>query len=437
MAKPLMGLTLDRLRQGDVSGLLLGFAVVLLLLAIPVVVLGAASPVLVHEATRAGADVGGSAGHLGAVGTLGSLAGTFVCGIVLVPLAGTTATFLTCGGLAMVAGATGAVLHGAQPRRTGVAAALAGLVVVGVAVSPSRAASHSSHEEGRLLVERETPMNHLRVMEDKEHRTLSVNDGYAAQTVARVDGRAYLRGVWGYYAVAPGFAMQSPERILVLGLGGGTSARDYVQRLPKAEVVAVEVDSGIVAVARSHFGLPPSVEVHVEDARTFLAHDTRHYDLIVVDAFQFPYIPFQLTTREFYAEVRDHLQSGGAVMVNVGRKGQQRDVVHAIASTLQTAFRYVHGTDVPHATNTILVATDHPLSEAGGTKNVGFDAAELASLSDLVPLALWAVPADQRLVLTDDRAPVEWLTNTIVFRELARLGGKATDRGMLTESDRL
>lgn len=124
-------------------------------------------------------------------------------------------------------------------------------------------------------------------------------------------------------------------------------------------------------------------------------------------------------------------------MVNVGRKGQQRDVVHAIASTLQTAFRYVHGTDVPHATNTILVATDHPLSEAGGTKNVGFDAAELASLSDLVPLALWAVPADQRLVLTDDRAPVEWLTNTIVFRELARLGGKATDRGMLTESDRL
>jgi hypothetical protein len=110
-------------------------------------------------------------------------------------------------------------------------------------------------------------------------------------------------------------------------------------------------------------------------------------------------------------------------MVNAGRKGQELDVVHAVASTLQAVFPHLNGANVQHTTNTILVASDHALEAAGGERNVRFSGAERAELAALEPLAPWIVPDSKRIVLTDDRAPVEWLTNLIVLRELARMTG--------------
>ena len=77
------------------------------------------------------------------------------------------------------------------------------------------------------------------------------------------------------------------------------------------------------------------------------------------------------------------------------------------------------GADVPHTTNSILVATGHPLDEAGGAANVRFSDDEKRALEGLEPLRPWAIPEGARAVLTDDRAPVEWLTHQIVLRELA------------------
>ena len=423
LARPLVARTLAELARGHAFALLAGFAAVLALLVVPIVLLGAASPVFVQASASPG-DVGAAAGRLGALGTLGSLVGTFGCGVVLVPLAGTRATFLVCGGLAFAVGALGLALVATRKRHTRAVLAATATTIVAAAASGGAAAPTLRSEDGaRAVLERETAQNHVRVVEDAKTVTLSLNDGYAAQTIARKDGRAYLRGVWGYYAVAPAFTVRPPERVLVLGLGGGTSARDYAERLPGAEVVAVELDPGIVEVARSHFGLPASVEVHAEDARTFLARDGRAFDLVVMDAFQFPYIPFQLTTRELFAEVKAKLRPGGAFLVNVGRKGEELAVVHAIASTLETSFAHVSGANVAHATNTILVATDHELAQAGGERNVRFDDREKSELAELAPLAPWVIPDGARVVATDDLAPVEWLTNGIVLRELARLAG--------------
>lgn len=420
VTRPLMRATLAHFLRGDVAVLVLGFASVLAIIVAPVILLGAMSPVLVHHATSERSDVGRTSGALGALGTIGSLTGTFVCGVVLVPLAGTEATFGVCGGVALGVGAIGTWLalraSGARlpvPRARRLAIAAAALLAVVVIATLRR-----GDVAPGVVFEAETAHGHVRVVDDRETRTLYLDEGYAKQSVARLDGRAYLRGVWGYYAIAPAFAKTTPSRILVVGLGGGTSARDYAQRLPNAEVVAVELDAGVVDVARRYFALPPSVEVHTEDARAFLARDARAYDLVVVDAFQFPYVPFQLSTREFFEEVRRHLAAGGALVVNAGRKGQELDVVHAVASTLQAVFPHVSGVNVLRTTNTILVATAHPLDEAGGARNVRFTAREQIELDELAPLSPWTVPADKRLVLTDDVAPIEWLTNRIVVREL-------------------
>lgn len=434
ITRPLMRATLEQFLRGRILLLGAGFLAVMCLLVLPVVLLGASGPVLMQHATVDRADVGRVHARLSALGTIGSLAGTFVCGIVLVPLCGTEVTFRVCGGLAVFVGILGVLQsRAARPMpeartvpwsRAVLRVATSALVAVLIAVAmPS-----SGRIGAPALLERETSLNFIRVVDDHDHRTLYLNEGYAAQTIARHDGLAYLQGVWGYYAVAPAFSKGKPSRILVVGLGGGTSARDYQQRFPEAEVVAVEIDAGVVEVARNQFGLPASVHVHVEDARTFFARDQGRYDLVVVDAFQFPYVPFQLTTREFFEDVRRHLRDGGALMINVGRKAHELGVVHAVASTLEVVFPHVSGANVPHATNTILVATMHPLAEAGGRANVKFSDEELRDLSELAPMEPWVVPAEARLVLTDDRAPVEWLTHAIVLTEVGRLAGWPTWR---------
>lgn len=419
LARPLMRATLEHFLAGRLVVLGLGFAAVLAMIVVPVILLGAMGPVLVHYATEERADVGRRSGQLSALGTLGSLVGTFACGLVLVPHAGTEATFRICGSIAFFVGAFGWSFVGRAPRRRAIAVAAGG----GLAVIASAVVADLARSGRPPVFEAETARGHVKVVDDARFRTLYLDDGYAKQSVVRLDGEPYLRGVWGFYALAPTFTKRTPSRILVIGLGGGTSATEYRRRLPNAEIVAVEIDAGVIDVAQRFFGLPSSVEVHCEDARAFLARDRRSFDLVVVDAFQFPYVPFQLATREFFADVAAHLDEGGALVVNAGRNRADLDVVHAIASTLEVVFAHVSGVDVPNTTNSILVASAHPLVEAGGSRNVRFNARERSELAELPPLARWSVPPEQRIVLTDDRAPIEWLTNRVVLRELRRRVG--------------
>jgi spermidine synthase len=327
---------------------------------------------------------------------------------------GTERTFRLCGALLVVVGTLGAVRRHRAP-----ALGFTLLVLVGMGVAaPGRIANDPG-----LVFEGESRHNYLRVTERDGVRRLYLNDGYAVQTVALVDGTPYLGSVWGYYALAPSFTRHGePKSVLVIGLGGGASAKYYRQRYPRARVVGVEIDEAVVEVARRHFGLPASVEVEIDDGRAFLARDQRRFDLIVVDAFRFPYVPFQLATREFFDLAEKRLDPGGALLLNVGRKGESKDVVEAVARTLTLAFPHVSGVDVAGASNTILVATEHPLSASRGLAGLGLPRTELRILSGLEPLRAWA-PLSTAPLLTDDDAPVESLTDRIVFRELWRLFG--------------
>jgi spermidine synthase len=411
IARPILRGAVASFYGGSAIGLAGGGLAIGLLLVIPVTVLGAVGPVLVQHEVRARGEAGAVVGRLGALGTAGSLLGTFVPGLVLVPWLGTDHTFRLSGALLIVMGAMGVL----KTRRALVSSGFALMLVALGTAAPGRIVN-----EPGLLYEAESRHNYLRVMEKDGVRRLFLNDGYAVQSATRIDGRPYLVGVWGYYALAPSFTRRgAPASVLVIGLGGGTSARYYRERYPKARVVGVELDPAVVGVARRYFGLPESVEVAVEDGRAFLSRDRRRYDVIVVDAFRFPYVPFQLATREFFDLARGHLEDGGALMLNVGRKGESKEVVQAVARTLAGSFRHVAGADVPLASNTILVATEHPLGEGAGIESLALPRQDKHALGTLTALRPWAhVPGP---VLTDDHAPVESLTDRIVLRELFRL----------------
>src|SRR5438132_2025559 len=125
----------------------------------------------------------------------------------------------------------------------------------------------------------------------------------------------------------------------------------------------VEIDPEILNVAHRFFHLDePNVHPVTADARYWLDTEAGKYDVIVMDAYRQPYIPFHLTTREFFSEVRDHLRPGGVAVVNAGRTATDYRLVDAIASTMAAVYPSVFLVDVPAFSNTLVYGSTLPIT---------------------------------------------------------------------------
>lgn len=384
----------DSLSVGTFAGSLFG---VLVLVAVPVTLLGAASPWAVRLAVREKDSTGEVVGRLYAISTFGSLTGTMISALLFIPLLGTQRTFIVFAlALALVAA------FGIGWRAAVVPAALALLLTVPVGTIKDTG-------EGEVLYEAETTHQYARVIEREDgSRVLELNEGQAVHSLYRPG--TYLTGdYWDGHLVLP-FASGrgAPERIAILGNAGGTVARAFGHYFPRAEVDAVEIDGELTALGERFLDLRNRrMTVYAEDARPWLRDAAGDYDAIMVDAYRQPYIPFYLTTEEFFAEAREKLAPGGVVIVNVGHPEDSDELERVLGRTLAAVFPRVLR-DPIEDTNTLLIAGDAGLSAA----NLRAAAARLPA--DLEPLALAAadrlrprLPGGE--VYTDDHAPVEWL----------------------------
>lgn len=126
----------------------------------------------------------------------------------------------------------------------------------------------------------------------------------------------YTRMMMGALYLQP-----KPQRILIVGLGGGTLPTALAALLPDAEIDTVEIDPAVVRVAERWFGFRqgPRQRVHLEDGRKFVesaAGAGRRYDLVMLDAYGADYIPRHLMTREFLQQVKAVLVPGGVLAAN-------------------------------------------------------------------------------------------------------------------------
>jgi spermidine synthase len=197
----------------------------------------------------------------------------------------------------------------------------------------------------------------------------------------------------------------------MLGTAAGTTARAYQHYFPQTTVDAVEIDGELLDIGRRWFGLRPGprLRLHTQDARPFLRSTDERYDAIFVDAYRQPYIPFYLTTKEFFALVRDRLNPGGVVAINIGHPEGSNQLEQVLTATVRTAFTHVVRDPVARV-STVLLASNGPLSADR------LDTAALSLPPDLRPLAVRAARRmapglDGGTVYTDDRAPVEWLVD--------------------------
>ncbi len=405
-ARPILDIAvrgLDALSVGSVVG---SFFAALCLFAVPITALGAASPFAVRLALGSVAEAGKVAGRLYALSTAGSLVGTFVTALLSIPLVGTQRTLVgTAVGLAVAAG----LLVGGRWLLAPVA--MAALLAV-----PAGQVKHS-------LYETESAYQYIRVVEKANgERELELNEGVAVHSVWRRD--SVLTGrYWDLFLLLPPLLDRPPARMLVIGNAGGTMARAYGRFYRQVEIDGVEIDPKVNEVARRFFGAGENRRLRLiaADGRPFLDRTKRQYDLIVVDAYRQPYVPFYLATQEFFQLVRERLRPGGAVALNVAATPDDRRLSRAIGTTLLTAFPQVWRWPALRF-NDLLVGLDRPLPRAELVRRADRGPARVRLL---VPLFRREV----RLVrprgtpLTDDRAPVEWLTDRMVVEQIARGGG--------------
>jgi hypothetical protein len=169
----------------------------------------------------------------------------------------------------------------------------------------------------------------------------------------------------------------------------------------------------------------PNVDVVVADGRYALRTSDATFDLIGVDAYRQPYIPFQLTSREFFQDVSAHLRPGGVAVVNAGRTRTDFRLVEALGTTMRDVFPYVVAIDVDRYSNTILVGSQLPLSADALIQNVG----RRPETSPLRVVAGWSLASGNIRaiepggpVFTDDRAPVERVIDQMIFDAAREIG---------------
>ncbi|MEK6272149.1 MAG: fused MFS/spermidine synthase [Actinomycetota bacterium] len=398
---------LDSVSAGAFVGSLIG---VLFLVAVPVILLGACSPYALRLAVPDVEHSGRVAGRLYAISTAGSLLGTMLAALVLIPFAGTQRTFLAfAAALALIAAL------GLGWRFLALPAALIGALAL--PVGTIKAAG-----DARVLYERESALQYIRVVEEPDgDRVLELNEGEARHSLYR-PGSYLTGGYWDGMLVLPFTTLERPpHRVAILGNGAGTTARGYGRFFPRARVDGVEIDPKLEEVGRRYFdmGSNPNLTVYNEDARPWLRRSTSGYEVIVVDSYRQPYVPFYLATREFFDLVRDRLAPGGVVLVNVGHPEGNDDLETVIGRTMSAVFPNVLR-DPFDDSNTLLVASEGATSAGRLHAAISTLPASLQRLAETE-----AARVGPRLpggsVYTDDRAPVEWLVDRSIL-------GYAADR---------
>jgi spermidine synthase len=398
IAQPFLDISVRAFDDIDVGAAIGSLVGVLGLVAVPVLLLGAVSPWAIRLSVERVEDAGRAAGSLYALSTLGSLVGTFLAALVLVPLVGTQRTFLLFAAVVALAAAL------ALPRiHLLVPAAIAALLALPPGLTkPSDGA--------RVLEERETEQQYARVIEEPDgERRLELNEGQVYHSTWRRD--TVLTGnYWDGMLSTPISVLGRPPRSMaILGNGAGTTVRAYEALFPQTEIDGVEIDGELTELGKKWFGLRerPNVRLHTDDARPFLRRADRRWETIIIDAYRQPYIPFYLTTKEFFALVHSRLEPGGAVVINVGHPADSDQLEKMLAAGLRTAFAHV-ARDPVRDVSTLLVASDREpsaqlLRDAIPDVDPRVRPVLAASALRLAP-GLTGGP-----VFTDDRAPVEWL----------------------------
>lgn len=419
LAEPVLG-ALAAVDFGAQSTPLFG-AIALFL--VPSLVIGMVPPFAVRLKARDVETMGRTAGTLYAIGTAGSITGTLVTSFVLVDHVGVRGISYASGLTLM----TVATLGWMSSRRDRAAAGGAASIVLALALAFGIGRGRASGPSAVVCV-RESAYHRITISDVGSIRYLALDNHWQSA----VDRRDPRRAVFAYTDSLhlPLVFVPQPKRATLIGLGGGTVAKQYVADHHELFMTVVELDAQVVRVAADFFDVRPAERLAIEarDGRRHLATSRRVEDIILTDAYLVDSLPVHVATREFFALARSRLAPGGVLASNVigAVEGRRSRLFRAIYKTVRDVFRTVYVFPVSEAgrdagrdvlRNIVVVATDEPRLEATEIhRRAGaLHAAGTVTIARLPDAArdVYEAPIDTSdvPVLTDDFAPIDALAS--------------------------
>jgi spermidine synthase len=266
--------------------------------------------------------------------------------------------------------------------------------------------------EQKLIEERNSTYNNIYVYKDGPQviMTFGHNKRFYTESIYDTTNELALPVTYTRFMTV-GLAYASGlENLLEIGFGGGRTAWYLHKHLPALDITAVELDPAVVELAQKHFGVrtEDKFRIAVSDGRSYMLKAKEKWNVIMIDAYRGPFVPFHLLTEEFFKVVQSKLKPGGVVVQNIEPTTMMFD--SAIA-TIQKVFANVEVYDA--GGNVVAVAYDGPRQTP----------AQLSARADALQKEhrfVYELPillAERRLVtravkgkvLSDDFAPVESL----------------------------
>ncbi|HEX7737089.1 MAG TPA: fused MFS/spermidine synthase [Ktedonobacteraceae bacterium] len=446
VARPLMALSQSSFTTYSVSNFIVSLGGTVLLFAAPVILLSCVSPFAIRLQVAQDNKLGRSgsiAGKLYAISTAGSIVGTFLPALWLIPSIGTYRTFFTFGLALLLTSILGLLIAslgsssslGSGLRLPRVSTRLLALLLLvpmiwsTLAIQGPIKHADGSDGGGTLLTERESPYNYIQVVRVGNEMQLILNEGVGIHSI--YDPNNILTGgPWDYFGVAPyfnnpPFSQAQVRNVCVIGLGAGTIPRELSAAYGPIPIDGVELDGEIVNLAQQYFHMDePNLHVIVQDGRYYLQTTQKKYDEIAIDAYQQPYVPFQLATHEFFQLVRAHLSPTGVAVINAGRTNSDFRLVEALARTMHSVFPNVYIINTARFTNSIIIGTNARTSLSNFLINTNHLNSPLLQAVATSSIQTGSI-RDEKIgdvAFSDDQAPVEQLIDSIILDEIEHPG---------------
>jgi spermidine synthase len=421
---------------------------VILLLAAPIILLGCVSPFAIRLLMRNRANAGKTAGKVSSLSTFGSIFGSFLPVLLFIPLIGTRNTFFFFSAVLLFFSAVGLFMVAQKQRAT----IFGGVLVAVAAVSLVFNFGIKTAPYGVLLYEDESSYNYIQVVkrdarygpEQNGQIDLVLNEGRAIHSIYNPN-KLLTGGPWDYYMLAPnfnpGFKSSDFKSMMMIGLGAGTVPKQLTKAYGNGvQVDGIEIDPQIIDVGRKYFEMnEPNLNAIAQDGRYGLLASGKKYDLIGMDAYKQPYIPFHLTTKEFFQEVRNQLTPGGVAVVNAGSPAVNGKVdyrlAESLAQTMKQVFPNVYMINLLNISgyyNTMVIATNQPSTIAGFKESLTRNAdntivSQVAAKMNVDrDVREWNGEYQSRtapIIFTDDLAPVERIIDQVIIDYVVE-GGK-------------
>ena len=305
----------------------------------------------------------------------------------------------------------------ASVARLGITIALI-VGIGGATIAATTTRAWAAETGGRtLLKSRKSLYNNIYIYKDGSYVTLTFgyNRALFSESSYNTLDDTELPFAYTRYMTAGLIYPKKLDSILEIGFGGGRTASYLHHYLPNVSITSVELDPVVVELSRKYFGIKnePNFQVVNSDGRLYLSLLTRKYDLIMIDAYRGPFVPFHLLTKEFYELVKKHLAEGGAVAQNIEPTTMLFD---SAVKTIQSVFPQIEFYMAEG--NIVTVAYDGPprsaeeLAQVAQQRQAQYQLryALPAMLEERRPLAQNAAAISPNAkVLTDDFAPAEAL----------------------------